>query len=173
MRRESMMISDRTGMSMDGSAVCYRCRVEYDPSCYNKCPSCGWRNRTGGMRVVLLWLAVLPAAVLALFVVAIVIDIAAPQVGLRSTDAISGLARSVMMGYGFVVVGSHLAPKKHPAVPLVLASIYCAVLVLLVYAVVSNVPLSFEGPRGLAIVSVVVGIAAAFGTAVHEAFYAG
>lgn len=167
-----MMTGDRTGMSMDGSAVCYRCRVEYDPSCYNKCPSCGWRNRTGGMRVVLLWLAVLPAAVLALFVVAIVLDIAAALAGRGSTDVFTGLARSGMMGCGFVAAGSHVAPKKHPAVPLVLASIYCAVLVLLVYAVVSNVPLSFEGPRGLAIVSVVVGIAAAFGTAVHEAFYA-
>lgn len=168
-----MMTSDRTGMSVDGSAVCYRCRVEYDPS-YDKCPSCGWHaKRAGGMRAVLLWLAALPAAVLASVVVAIVLDIAAALAGQYSTDAISGLARSGMMGYGFVVVGSHVAPKKHPAVPLVLASIYCAVLVLLVYAVVSNEMLSFEGPQGLAIVSVVVGIAAAFGTAVHEAFYAG
>ena len=151
--------------------VCYRCGHSYH-SGWEQCPSCGnSRNAKGGAKAALRWVAVLPAALLASGLAGVALEFAAYLTPQYAGGALGELWRSGLMGGFFVFAGSSVAPKKHPAVPFTLASLYCAALVLAIYYVSTSSSLAWDGGQTWAIVNIVVAIAAAFGTAAYEAFH--
>lgn len=149
-------------------AVCYRCGNEHEAD-FGDCPSCGTSaDARGGIRPVLRWAAMLPAAVLASGLAAMWMEFVAWGAHSDSSAGLLGLVRAGLMGAAFVLVGSYVAPKARPAVPFSLASVYCAASVLLVYVLFRSGFVPYPSP-GWSITCVVVAIAAAFGAALYEA----
>lgn len=123
---------------------------------------------------ILRWLAVLPGASLASWVVALLLwlsSIAYESSGWGDTSPfLDMLGRAALMPAAFVYVGVLVAPRRHVAVALTLASIYSLATAVFTYAVLTSgtyvimITDEIEVPDWVAVLSVVISVAAAFAT---------
>ena len=138
----------------------------------------GSAARAGGSRsvakIVLRWLAMIPAAFLASGLAGLIAGVVTPMVAAGvglSGPGLNELVRAGVMGGFFVYVGTHVSPSEHPAVPLSLASLYSVALIAAVWLVSSSSTLVFEGSPSLMYATFGVAIAVAFITAVKIGFF--
>lgn len=156
----------------EGSSVCPRCGAAPPTGATPTCDASPQQGAPTDRKLgvtILRWLAMIPSALLASAFVSIILELASAAYESsgwgETSPLLEMLGRAGLMAGAFVFTGTFVAPKRHVAVALFLASLYSLATAVYAYAVIASGSYSFDGPNWVVVLSVVVAIVVAFGVA--------